>query len=118
MMVLTMPLSIFDKKSAGYPIGGSMAFAKRIEQSYLKLGGTMHYNTPVIKVITEEGVAKGLLVRNKISHYSDLTISAADWKFTVFDALDGKFVNQKGIDLKSHGVENILFSDAVFVWHC
>lgn len=110
MMVLTMPLSIFAKKSAGYPIGGSMAFAKRIEQSYLKLGGTMHYNTPVIKVITEEGVATGLLVRNKISHYSDLTISAADWKFTVFDALDGKFVNQKGIDLKSHQGLKIFYS--------
>ena len=34
MMVLTMPLSVFDKKSAGYPIGGSLEFAKKIEETY------------------------------------------------------------------------------------
>lgn len=100
MMVLTMPLSVFDKKSAGYPIGGSMAFAKKIEETYTALGGTMHYKTPVKKIITENGVAKGLLVRNDAVHYSDLTISAADWHFTVFDALDGKFVDQEMLQLK------------------
>ena len=94
MMVLTMPLSVFDKKSAGYPIGGSMAFAKKIEETYVKLGGTMHYKTPVKKIITEDGIAKGLLVRNDLKHFSDLTLSAADWNFTAFDALDGKFVDQ------------------------
>jgi phytoene dehydrogenase-like protein len=100
MMVLSMPLSVFDKKSAGYPIGGSMEFAKKIEQTYLSLGGTMHYKTPVKKIITENGIAKGLLVRNEVTHFSDLTLSAADWNFTVFDALDGKFVNQEMIDLR------------------
>ena len=100
MMVLTMPLSVFDKKSAGYPIGGSMAFAQKIEQTYTSLGGTVHYTTPVKKIITEDGVAKGLLVRNNVEHYSDITLSAADWNFTVFDALDGKFVNQEMIDLR------------------
>ncbi len=100
MMVLSMPLSVFDKKSAGYPIGGSMNFAKKIEQTYLSLGGTMHYKTPVKKIITENGVAKGLLVRNDATHFSDLTISAADWNFTVFDALDGKFVDKEMIELK------------------
>jgi hypothetical protein len=29
-----MPLSCFDKKSAGYPVGGSLEFAKKVEQSY------------------------------------------------------------------------------------
>jgi len=100
MMVLTMPLSVFDKKSAGYPIGGSMAFAKKIEQTYLKLGGTIHYKTPVKKIITEAGVAKGLLVRNNVEHYSDITLSAADWNFTVFDALDGKFADKEMIELR------------------
>ncbi len=100
MMVLTMPLSAFDTKSAGYPMGGSMAFAKKIEETYVSLGGTMHYKTPVKKIITEGGVAKGILVRNEVTHYSDITISAADWHYTVFDALDGKFLNQEMIDLK------------------
>ena len=100
MMILSMPLSVFDKKSAGYPIGGSMNFAKKIEETYLSLGGTMHYKTPVKKIITEDGVAKGLLVRNDAKHYSDLTLSAADWNFTVFEALDGKYVDQHMLDLR------------------
>ncbi|MDQ3047802.1 MAG: NAD(P)/FAD-dependent oxidoreductase [Bacteroidota bacterium] len=100
MMILTMPLSVFDAKSAGYPIGGSMEFAKKIEQTYLSLGGTMHYKTPVKKILTENGEAKGLLVRNDVVHYSDLTISAADWNFTVFEALEGEFSDQKMLDLR------------------
>ena len=100
MMILTMPLSVFDKKSAGYPIGGSMIFAKKIEETYTALGGKINYKTPVKKIINENGIAKGIIVRNDIVHYSDITISAADWNFTVFDALDGKFVDQKMIDLK------------------
>ena len=100
MMVLAMPLSVFDKKSAGYPIGGSMAFAKKIEETYTALGGTVHYKTPVKKIITENGVAKGLLVRNDAVHYSDLTISAADWNFTVFEALEGKYVDREMLELR------------------
>lgn len=110
MMVLSMPLSVFDKKSAGYPIGGSMNFAKKIEENYIALGGTMHYKTPVKKVLTENGVAKGLLVRNDAVHYSDLTVSAADWNFTVFDALEGKFVNDEMLALKDLKKLDIFYS--------
>lgn len=101
MMVLSMPLSVFDLKSAGYPIGGSLNFAKKIEERYLKLGGKINYNTPVKKIITENGIAKSLLVRNNKIHHSDITISATDWHYTAFEALEGKFVNQKMLDLKA-----------------
>ncbi len=110
MMILTMPLSSFDKKSAGYPIGGSLSFAKRIEQAYLKLGGQVHYNTPVKKVIVENEAATGLLVRNNVVHASDLTISAADWYYTVFEALDGKFVDQEILDLRDLKKLDVFYS--------
>jgi phytoene dehydrogenase-like protein len=110
MMVLTMPLSVFDLKSAGYPIGGSLEFAKRIEETYTHLGGKMHYNTPVKKIITENGVAKALLVRNNVIHESDITLSAADWYFTAFEMLDGKFVDQKMLDLKNLNKLEVFFS--------
>jgi phytoene dehydrogenase-like protein len=100
MMILTMPLSCFDKKSAGYPIGGSLSFAKRLEQRFLELGGKIHYRTPVKKIIVENNEAKGLLVRNDKIHYSDITISAADWHYTVFEALEGKYVDQGILDLR------------------
>ncbi|MFL5764237.1 MAG: phytoene desaturase family protein [Bacteroidia bacterium] len=110
MMVLTMPLSVFDKKSAGYPIGGSMEFAKKIEQTYTSLGGTVHYKTPVKKILTENNIAKGLLVRNDVTHYSDLTLSAADWNFTAFEALEGKYVDQHMLDVRDLRKNEVFFS--------
>ncbi|MBN8691559.1 MAG: NAD(P)/FAD-dependent oxidoreductase [Bacteroidetes bacterium] len=100
ILVITMPLSVFDKKSAGYPVGGSLEFAKKIEQAYLKLGGKIHYKTPVKKIIVEDNTAKGLLVRNDIVHHSDIILSAADWNFSVFNLLDGKYVNDKILQLR------------------
>lgn len=100
ILVITMPLSVFDKKSAGYPVGGSLEFAKKIEQAYLKSGGKIHYKTPVKKIIVEDNTAKGLLVRNDVVHPSDIILSAADWNFSVFNLLDGKFVNDKILQLR------------------
>ncbi len=100
MLVMTMPLSVFDQKSAGYPIGGSLNFAKRIEESYVKLGGKINYNIPVKKIITENGVAKSLLVRNNKIHSADIILSATDWYYTAFEALDGKFVDKQMLKLK------------------
>lgn len=100
ILVITMPLASFDKKSAGYPVGGSLEFAKKIEQAYLALGGKIHYKTPVKRILVENNKAVGLLVRNEVKHYSDFTLSAADWHYTVFDALEGKFVNEHMLQLR------------------
>jgi phytoene dehydrogenase-like protein len=110
ILVITMPLSSFDKKSAGYPVGGSLEFAKKIEQRYIELGGKIHYKTPVKKIVVENGVAKGLIVRNDVKHDADVIISAGDWKWTVFDALDGKYVDQHMIDLKDHKKFEVFYS--------
>lgn len=100
ILVITMPLSCFDKKSAGYPVGGSLEFAKKVEQAYLALGGKIHYKTPVKKILVENDTAKGLLVRNDVKHYSDVILSASDWHFTVFDLLEGKYVNKHMRELR------------------
>jgi phytoene dehydrogenase-like protein len=99
LLIMTMPLSFFDSKGAGYPLGGSLQFAKRIEDKYIALGGEIHYNHEVNKIITEDRIAKGILLKNNGVVYSDITISAADWHFTVFEALEGKFVNEKLLSL-------------------
>lgn len=110
ILVITMPLSAFDKKSAGYPVGGSLKFAQKVEQRYLELGGKIHYNTPVKQILIENNIAKGLLVRNNVSHYSDIVISAADWYFTLFDLLQGKFVNNKILQLKNLNNLQVFYS--------
>ncbi len=102
LLIMTMPLSFFDKKGAGYPIGGSFRFAKRIADKYLALGGKIHYNCPVSKILTHGKSAQGLLLQDGTIIRSEITISAADWYFTVFQALEGKFVNKKLTALASH----------------
>ena len=93
LMVMAMPLAYFDKKSAGYPIGGSAKFAGRIADKYKSLGGSTRCNTEVQKIIVEDNAAKGVLLKDGTSDYSDITVSATDWYFTVFNALEGRYVN-------------------------
>ena len=99
LLVMTMPLSFYDKKSAGYPIGGSARFAKRIADKYESLGGKIQYRKEIKKIIVEDNVARGLLLNDGTNVYSDITISTADWHFTVFKALEGKYVNDRILKL-------------------
>jgi phytoene dehydrogenase-like protein len=93
LMVMAMPLAYFDKKSAGYPVGGSAKFAGRVADKYKSLGGTIRYNSEIKKIVVEDNIAKGVMLKDGATVYSDITVSAADWHFTVFKALDGRYLN-------------------------
>jgi phytoene dehydrogenase-like protein len=74
MLIITFPLAFSDLKSTGYPIGGSLRFAERIEQRY-RSGGKIHYNACVRKSVkmTCDGI-----IRKWDEIDSDITVSAAD----------------------------------------
>lgn len=110
MLVLAFPMASFDQKSAGYPIGGSLSWAQRLADRYIELGGKIHYNTPVKKIITENDEAKGLLVRNNVTHYGDLVLSSADWHHTVFDFLEGRYVDKGIMALKEKKSLELFYS--------
>lgn len=95
MLVFNFPHAVFDQKSAGYPIGGSLNWAQRIADRYEALGGKIHYNTPVKQILTENNKACGLLVRNDVVHHCDAVLSAADWYKTVFEYLGGNMLTKK-----------------------
>ncbi|MBW6461182.1 MAG: NAD(P)/FAD-dependent oxidoreductase [Bacteroidales bacterium] len=101
ILIMTVPLAYYDKHGAGYPIGGSYRFIQRIEQRYLSLGGKIRYEAEVEKIITEDNAATGLLLKKGETAYSDITLSAADWNFTVFKALEGRYVDKDIISLKN-----------------
>jgi phytoene dehydrogenase-like protein len=82
-------------KQAGCPIGGSLEFARAVEKRYLGLGGQVHYRSPVSKILVDNGRAVGVRLLDGTEHRSDNVISAADGHSTIFDMLDGKFVNDK-----------------------
>jgi phytoene dehydrogenase-like protein len=81
--------------NAGFPVGASLEFARALEKRYLDLGGKIHYNAQVEKILTEDGRAVGVRLYNDQIHHADYTISAADGRGTIFDMLDGKFTNRK-----------------------
>jgi phytoene dehydrogenase-like protein len=110
MLVFNFPMASFDQKSAGYPIGGSLKWAERITEKFESLGGIVHYNTPVKRIITENNIVKALEVRNNVIHDCDIVLSSADWYRTVFEFLDGKYVDEKIIALKEKKSFEVYFS--------
>jgi len=94
LLIISLPLAFNDKQGTAYPVGGSSVFAKRIEDKYILLGGKINYNTGIRKIIVENDTAKGLLLENGEQSFSEITLSAADWHFTIFDALDGNYTDK------------------------
>lgn len=91
---LLTTLAWLDDKAAGYPIGGSMDFSRAIESRYLGLGGEIHYRSRVARIIVEADAAIGVKLEDGSEHRADFVISAADGHATIFDWLDGGYVDQ------------------------
>jgi phytoene dehydrogenase-like protein len=98
-LFLVFTMAWMNKKSAGYPMGGSLEFARRIENKYLELGGRINYGSKVTRIITgqdnDADTAKGVVLENGKTHSADIVISAADGHFTIFEMLGGKYRNDK-----------------------
>ena len=69
VMMGMMLLAYLYKGNAGYPLGASLEFARAIEQRYLSLGGIIHYDAQVEKILTENGRATGVRLYNDEVHY-------------------------------------------------
>jgi phytoene dehydrogenase-like protein len=93
MFILIRLLSTFHQKSAGYPIGGSLNFARAIEKRYLELGGRINYNSKVVKILEKNNKAYGLKLESGKEVESDIIISAADGYYTIFTLLGGNHLN-------------------------
>jgi phytoene dehydrogenase-like protein len=99
LLIITLPLAFNDQLGVGYPIGGSLNFAKKIEEKYLQLGGRIRYNSGVDEILTENGQATGIRLSDGSLVHSDITVSAADWHDTVFRLLKGEYVDKKILEL-------------------
>jgi len=110
-----MQLAFFDMKATGYTIGGSMVLSNTLAEKYVTLGGKIHYNSKVKKIIVEDGKATGIILDNGREIYSDTIISAADGRFTIFDALEGQYVDEKLLNLYNNQEPYEIFYSAVLV---
>jgi phytoene dehydrogenase-like protein len=88
-------------RDAGYPIGGSLEFARAIERRYLELGGEIGYRSRVEKILVEADPAGrgdravGVRLVDGSEHHADVVISAADGHATIFDMLEGRYASDK-----------------------
>ncbi len=89
-VALFMMLGFMAKKSAGYPIGGSSAFARAIEKKYLDLGGAIRYHSRVDEILVEGGSAVGVRGAWGEEH-GDWVIAAADAHDLMTRLLGGRY---------------------------
>jgi phytoene dehydrogenase-like protein len=95
MMLMLQTLAMMNDREAGYPIGGSLQFAKDIAERYSALGGQIHYRSRVVKILTRDDRAVGVRLEDGSEHRADFVISAADGHSTLFDLLDRRFLDER-----------------------
>lgn len=70
--------------------GGSYSLIKNLVESYKRAGGIIHYNSPVEKIIIDNHVATGILLKNGEIKSADRIIAACDVVQT-YHMLDKKY---------------------------
>lgn len=95
LLATIMTLSYLNNKSAGFPIGGSLNFSRTIEKRYLDLGGKICYHSKVNEILTKNNHAYGIKLEDGAEHYADTIISASDGYNTIFNLLNGKYIDSK-----------------------
>ncbi len=95
MTTLLITLADLHRKNAGMPLGGSLDFSRGIEKRYIDLGGEVIYKSRVNKILVENDLAVGVRLTDGTEHKADIVISAADGRTTIFDMLEGKYLNDK-----------------------
>jgi phytoene dehydrogenase-like protein len=93
MLALVYTHALLHNRNAGYPVGGSLEFARAIEKRFLDLGGEMRYNARVVKVLVEDRRAVGVRLEDGSERRFDRVVSAADGHTTLFGMLGEEWVD-------------------------
>lgn len=96
---LIFSLATFMSGNGGRPKGGSIAFAKRIEQKYLSLGGKIVTGEEVAKIIIENKVATGIQLKDNSVIKGDYIVPACDTNIILNKLLEAKYPDKK-LDLR------------------
>jgi phytoene dehydrogenase-like protein len=88
-------LAYMHTRNAGFPVGGSLEFARAIEKRFLDLGGEIHYKAQVEKILVENDRAVGVRLYNDEVHRADYVMSACDGRNTIFHMLDGAYTDRR-----------------------
>ncbi len=75
--------------------GGSLKFSLAIAQRYKDLGGAITYGAEVVKILVKNDRAVGIQLGDGNEHHADIVVSAADGRSTIFEMLEGKYIDDK-----------------------
>jgi phytoene dehydrogenase-like protein len=108
VMVGMSLLAYMYTKNAGFPLGGSLQFARKIAvgakptvgNRYLELGGEIYYESQVEKILVEQKQAIGIRLYNNEEYRTvgaqptvgNRVISACDGHNTLFSLLDPQYI--------------------------
>lgn len=95
---------------AGYPVGGSEALTNLLVQTYSDLGGELRLSSPVKSIRVEGARAVGLNLADGSQTTANFVCSAADWRWTVSQALSPCWLTNAQRALLSAPKESIFFS--------
>lgn len=94
MIMIIFVLAFQHDRSAGYVIGGAPALVGPIQNRYLDLGGRLHFNSRVTKILVENDRAVGIRLEDGSEHRAGWVISAADGHTTLFEMLEGAYLDE------------------------
>lgn len=90
-----MMFAWFNQKNAGYLVGGSLPLAMRMTNRYQYFGGKLRTKSMVTKIVVENNITKGVILSDGTEIKADYVISAADGHSTIYNMLEGKYLNKK-----------------------
>lgn len=99
-----MPLVWRHKKDTGYPKGGAIHISNLLQEKYEKLGGEMHFNSSVDRILTDEDRVKGIKLHTGQEIPCDIVVSASDGRSTIYELLQGKYKDKNIVERYDSGV--------------
>jgi phytoene dehydrogenase-like protein len=112
MMMIFWVIGYQHAKAAGYVLGGALELVHFLEERYRALGGEIHCKARVVKILVENDKAVGIKLADGTEHRADWVVSAADGRTTIFNMLEGKYVDDA---IKSRYDNPKLFSPLVYI---
>lgn len=95
MLFMLFTFAWLHKKSAGYPLGGSLPMAQALAARYTQLGGTIHFGHRVEKILVEANRATGIRLADGREEHAGRVVSAADGHATIYELLEGRYGDDK-----------------------
>jgi len=93
-IAMIFSLAWMGSGDAKYVVGGAQAIIRLIEKKLAELGGHVRFGAKVKRILVENDAAVGVELAGGETVKADWVISAADGHATIFDLLDGRYVDE------------------------